>query len=135
MYQLDHRPFDELGTGVAASSSTEASFLRACTSTMPTPANLALVRNTAALMRVALYDGNLAPLRDVVTLTAEWNVNAADIFAAAQQLVVDSLAAASASAINATWKRLTAISNDVLPVMPFDGSFLEVASAQQALVG
>ena len=130
MYQLDNRD-----PGVAASSSTEASFLRACTSTMPTPENLALVRNTAALMRVALYDGNLAPLRDVVTLTAAWQVNASDIFAAAQQLVVDSLSAASASAVNATWKRLTAISNDVLPPPSFEDFLMEDASAAQALVG
>ena len=130
MYQLDYRD-----PGVAASSSTEASFLRACTSTMPTPANLALVRNTAALMRVALYDGNLAPLRDVVTLAVAWNVNPADIFAAAQQLVVDSLSAASVSAIASTWKRLTAISNEVLPPATFDEIDLQLEPAPHALVG
>ena len=130
MYQLDHRD-----PGAAASSSTEASFLRACTATMPTQENLALVRNTAALMRVALYDGNLEPLRDVVTLADAWNVNAADIFAAAQQLVVDALGAASATAIHATWKRLVAMSNEVLPSQRFDAFDAEVASTQHALVG
>jgi len=135
MYQLDNRALEGVRTGAAESSSTEASFLRACTATRPTPANLALVRNAAALMRVALYDGDLAPLRDVVTLTNAWNVNAADIFGAAQQLVVDSLSAASASAIHSTWKRLTAISNEILPYQTFEGAGMEVASTQHALVG
>jgi hypothetical protein len=130
MYRLDPRVASD-----DASDDTAMAFLRSCTSTPATPANASLVRTAAGLMRAALDGAGTAELRDLVIVARAMNVDVHDIFAAAQQVVMDSLLDASPGEVQSAWKRLLALSVDVLPLEPFDPADLDEHFLQSPLAG
>lgn len=107
----------------ALAGDTARSFLESCSSTPATPQNLALVAHAASLLRTALEDETVAPLRDFFARAREWCTNLSDILAAAQHVVVDTVLASESSAVAVaqSMRRIAEIARQALTIDVLDG--------------
>lgn len=110
-------PVLDSGTDALAGD-TARTFLESCSSTPATEQNLALVAHAASLLRTALEDETVTPLRDFFTKAREWCANVGDILAAAQQVVVDAVLASenSAAAVAQSMRRIAEIARQALSI-------------------
>ncbi len=66
-------------------------FIDTCTSMLPTPENMSLVRSATALVRRVLDGADIAPLRDFVRHAEQSCTDVDDVLAAAGQTVIDEM--------------------------------------------
>jgi hypothetical protein len=105
MYQLaaDYRAVDKTHL-----------FIQSCTSMVPTPENLRLVRSAASLVRGALDGSDIKPLRDFVRRAEEFCSDVDDVLAAAGQAVIDEMEHLSRVNLHDVIRRVAQIERDVL---------------------
>jgi hypothetical protein len=110
----------QLAAGRASERSDNAwLFLESCSATPTTDANLALVRSTAAMMRLALENDNLKPLSDFVAGSLGLGSDLADVLAAAGQLVIDGLGDVPVMLLELWMRRIAKLQRDVFPLDDF----------------
>jgi hypothetical protein len=105
MYQLaaDHRPLDKTRL-----------FVQTCTSMVPTPDNMRLVRSATSLMRNVLHGADIAPLREFVHRVERLSADIDDVLAAAGQTVIDELESLSRVGLHDAVRRVAQIERDAL---------------------
>ncbi|BDE07324.1 hypothetical protein WPS_26000 [Vulcanimicrobium alpinum] len=84
-------------------------FLRSCSSTPASAANVALVQSLSALLARSLAAGESAALRATLSRARERRADADDLIAAAVQCVMDECDAPTLDARHATFKRLVSL--------------------------
>jgi hypothetical protein len=89
-------------------------FMRTCTSLMPTVENLRLVRSATDLVRCALRDGDVQPLRDLLSRAEEWCADVDDVLAAAGQSVIDEMDGLPRAGLHDVVRRVAQIERDAL---------------------
>ncbi len=89
-------------------------FVQTCTSMMPTPENMHLVRSATALVRSVLDGADLKPLRDFVHRTGQWCSDVDDVLAAAGQAVIDEMEDLSRVNLHDVVRRVAQIERDAL---------------------
>ncbi len=89
-------------------------FIETCTEMMPTAENLRLVRSATSLVRSALHEADVTPLRDFVHRTGQWCSDVEDVLAAAGQAVVDEMESLSRVKLHDVVRRVAQIERDAL---------------------
>lgn len=105
MYQLaaDHRPLDKTRL-----------FVQTCTSMLPTPDNMRLVRSATSLMRNVLHGADITPLREFVHRVERLSADIDDVLAAAGQTVIDEMENLSRVGLHDAVRRVAQIERDAL---------------------
>ena len=106
-------------------SEPELVCLQATGSRRPSPTMLRYVKICASLLMAAVDTGEVSPLLDFIDIAAQDGVEMRDIFAAAQNVVVERLEPCTAVKLNTYWKAMLAVSARVLPLPVFSPSQLE----------
>jgi hypothetical protein len=89
-------------------------FIQTCTSMLPTPENMRLVRSATSLVRSVLDGADIAPLREFVHRAAQWCGDVDDVLAAAGQSVIDEQGVVSRVSLHDVARRVAQIERDAL---------------------
>ncbi len=108
-------------------------FLTACTSTAPTRDNVAHVRSLASLLRLALDAGDLNPLQQYVAALRDRCADLADLIAAAQYEVTETLMQLPVRKLHDAVRHLANIVRQITPVAPFSLHSQEFAARLSAV--
>jgi len=95
-----------------ASTDKTRLFIQTCTSMMPTPENIRLVRSATSLVRSVLDGADIAPLREFVYRAAQWCGDVDDVLAAAGQSVIDEVGVVSRVSLHDVARRVAQIERD-----------------------
>lgn len=87
-------------------------FIQTCTSMMPTPENMRLVRSATSLVRSVLDGADIKPLREFVHRTEAVCPDVDDVLAAAGQAVIDEMDALPRAGLHDVVRRVAQIERD-----------------------
>ena len=105
-------------------------FIQTCTSMIPTPENMRLVRSATTLVRSVLEGADIKPLREFIHRAEAVSADVDDVLAAAGQAVIDEMDELPRAGLHDVVRRIAQIERDAFAGLRRDlGGSLRTAYA------